>query len=210
MYVILYNLTALQTFYCLLPVMWAQNNTCNSSYVGVFGRSRCFSQMLGAEGTSEGRGVAQAVVGAEVGGQQQQQQQPGSQRGSVRDSSSAGCRCAQGEGSKPGHQLWAECPRQRCLFVVSVRMWAGRCSPCLPEKPVMLVCVFSASRGGGAAESVPGEATSLVASGPSTETKCSYKTSQPVWHERELVCMCNLVAEFTQHLISHWKATLIL
>lgn len=33
MYVTLYNLTAPQTFYCLLPVMQAQNSMCNSSSV---------------------------------------------------------------------------------------------------------------------------------------------------------------------------------
>lgn len=70
MYVILYNLTALQTFHCLWPIMWAQTNTCNSSCVGALGRSRCIARLFGAEarqGPARARGVTEDVVGEEVG-----------------------------------------------------------------------------------------------------------------------------------------------
>jgi len=53
-------------------------------------------------------------------------------------------------------------------------MWAGRCVLYLPEELVKLACIFPAL-GGGGAEPVPGEATSLVAPGPSIEITLSYK-----------------------------------
>lgn len=164
----LYNLTALQTFCCLLPVMWAQNNTCNSSYVGALGRRHCLARMLELKGPAGARGVTRAV--GRKGWGPAAAAQPGSQGGWERAAGAwgAGGRWGQGEagrslgeGSKPRQQLGTECPKRRYLFVVSVRMWAGRCTLCLPEEPVMLVCVFSAPGGGGADQPVPGEATSL-------------------------------------------------
>lgn len=73
MYVMLYNLTALQTFYCLLPVMWAQNNTCNSSSVGGLGRSHGISWMLELEPGRDQRGaeIYPGRAGWGDGGEQQ-------------------------------------------------------------------------------------------------------------------------------------------
>lgn len=86
----------------------------------------------------------------------------------------SGCSYGQGEAARlagawerapgPGSNFELN-PPNKGIFVVSVRMWAGRCTLSLPEELVVLVCIFSALGGGGAAEPVPGGAKSLVAPG---------------------------------------------